>query len=241
MNVSNTPSTIIFFPLAMRVMPFPSFENPTFLSYIPSDTHEKKKKKAIMPFHRYHRLLLDPAAVDQPNNLEATLTVSVAAVFAASAMYLVLGTILQCIRLLFQRQPDLDAAHAPNATVLAIPPAQLEAIAVIVYGDLPASLPSFSAASPEAESCPVCLAEYVAGEEVRVLPRCGHMFHKGCIDRWLLTSSSLCPICRDRVIEREVQPATIDCGVGSRSGGQDGGLQVQMEIHVLPRESSSSL
>ncbi|XP_073111166.1 RING-H2 finger protein ATL80-like [Elaeis guineensis] len=221
-------------------MPFPSFENPTCS---PTSPRAHARKRPIMPFRRYHRLLLDPAAVDQLDNLEATLIVSVASIFVAAAMYLVLGTILRCIRVPFQRQPDLDAAHAPNnATVLAIPPAQLEAIPVLVYADLPASLPSFSAASSEeAESCAVCLAEYVAGEEVRVLPRCGHMFHKDCIDRWLLTSSSLCPICRDRVIERKVEPETIDCGVDSRSGGQDGGLQVHVEMRVLPRESSSSL
>ncbi|GFQ04158.1 RING-H2 finger protein atl8, partial [Phtheirospermum japonicum] len=28
----------------------------------------------------------------------------------------------------------------------------------------------------------ICLAEFTAGDEIRVLPQCGHSFHVGCID-----------------------------------------------------------
>lgn len=43
--------------------------------------------------------------------------------------------------------------------------------------------------------CAICLAEFVAGEEIRVLPQCGHGFHVACIDMWLRSHSS-CPTCR---------------------------------------------
>ncbi|KAD5960749.1 hypothetical protein E3N88_12221 [Mikania micrantha] len=43
--------------------------------------------------------------------------------------------------------------------------------------------------------CAICLAEYVDGDEIRVLPQCGHRFHVGCIDMWLGSHSS-CPSCR---------------------------------------------
>jgi Ring finger domain len=43
--------------------------------------------------------------------------------------------------------------------------------------------------------CAICLAEFVEGEEVRILPQCGHGFHVGCIDTWLGSHSS-CPSCR---------------------------------------------
>ncbi|KAL6572115.1 RING-H2 finger protein atl80 [Orobanche minor] len=43
--------------------------------------------------------------------------------------------------------------------------------------------------------CAICLAEFAAGEEIRVLPQCGHVFHVGCIDTWLGSHSS-CPFCR---------------------------------------------
>ncbi|GLC67203.1 hypothetical protein PLESTF_000528700 [Pleodorina starrii] len=32
-------------------------------------------------------------------------------------------------------------------------------------------------------SCTVCLGGFAAGEELRLLPGCGHVFHRDCIDR----------------------------------------------------------
>lgn len=43
--------------------------------------------------------------------------------------------------------------------------------------------------------CAICLAEYADGDEISVLPMCGHGFHVVCIDTWL-TSNSSCPSCR---------------------------------------------
>ena len=43
--------------------------------------------------------------------------------------------------------------------------------------------------------CAICLAEFAEGDEIRVLPQCGHGFHVGCIDTWLGSHSS-CPSCR---------------------------------------------
>ncbi|KAL0423506.1 UNVERIFIED_CONTAM: RING-H2 finger protein ATL8 [Sesamum radiatum] len=40
--------------------------------------------------------------------------------------------------------------------------------------------------------CAICLAEYVDGDEVRVLPQCGHGFHRQSVDTWLGSHSS-CP------------------------------------------------
>ncbi|KAF5769103.1 putative transcription factor C2H2 family [Helianthus annuus] len=47
--------------------------------------------------------------------------------------------------------------------------------------------------------CAICLAEYSDGDEVRVLPQCGHGFHVGCIDVWLNSHSS-CPSCRQMLV-----------------------------------------
>ncbi|XP_019172420.1 PREDICTED: NEP1-interacting protein-like 1 [Ipomoea nil] len=50
-------------------------------------------------------------------------------------------------------------------------------------------------ASGERVSCSVCLQDFQAGETVRSLPHCHHMFHLPCIDPWLLRHGS-CPLCR---------------------------------------------
>ncbi|KAI5683916.1 hypothetical protein M9H77_05144 [Catharanthus roseus] len=47
--------------------------------------------------------------------------------------------------------------------------------------------------------CAICLAEYADGDEIRVLPQCGHGFHIHCIDTWLGSHSS-CPSCRQILV-----------------------------------------
>ncbi|KAL5205125.1 hypothetical protein ABZP36_009996 [Zizania latifolia] len=47
-------------------------------------------------------------------------------------------------------------------------------------------------------SCAVCLAEFRDGETLRLLPRCHHAFHRGCIDTWLRAHVN-CPLCREPV------------------------------------------
>ncbi|XP_051208697.1 probable E3 ubiquitin-protein ligase ATL44 [Lolium perenne] len=75
------------------------------------------------------------------------------------------------------------------------------------------SLPTVSWAAPEQSEqqqevpeCAICLAEFALGDEVRVLPTCGHGFHAACVDVWLL-SSSTCPSCR-RALVVSLPPAT---------------------------------
>jgi E3 ubiquitin-protein ligase ATL10/75/76/77/78 len=47
--------------------------------------------------------------------------------------------------------------------------------------------------------CPICLAEFMEGEKVRVLPDCCHSFHADCIDAWLVSNAS-CPSCRHSLL-----------------------------------------
>ncbi|KAK3038527.1 hypothetical protein RJ639_029327 [Escallonia herrerae] len=59
-----------------------------------------------------------------------------------------------------------------------------------------------------AGECPVCLSAFVAGEELRLLNSCEHVFHAPCINAWL-SSHSNCPVCRAIVIvgRRSKRPA----------------------------------
>ncbi|KAK1363481.1 RING-type domain-containing protein [Heracleum sosnowskyi] len=59
--------------------------------------------------------------------------------------------------------------------------------------------------NPESETCAICLEELECGDEIRVLRRCMHVFHKDCIDEWLPNRSMMCPVCRTRAVDREIE------------------------------------
>ncbi|KFK30303.1 hypothetical protein AALP_AA7G244200 [Arabis alpina] len=50
------------------------------------------------------------------------------------------------------------------------------------------------------EECVICLSDFVAGEQLRLLPKCNHGFHVRCIDKWL-TQHLTCPKCRHCLVE----------------------------------------
>ncbi|XP_068640831.1 RING-H2 finger protein ATL80-like [Aristolochia californica] len=62
-------------------------------------------------------------------------------------------------------------------------------------------------ASGKLVDCAICLAEFVDGDEIRVLQQCGHGYHVGCIDTWLGSHSS-CPSCRQILVVARCQ----ECG-----------------------------
>ncbi|CAJ1952722.1 unnamed protein product [Sphenostylis stenocarpa] len=46
--------------------------------------------------------------------------------------------------------------------------------------------------------CTVCLADFDDADALRLLPKCGHVFHTHCIDAWLAAHVT-CPVCRGEV------------------------------------------
>ncbi|KAL2342732.1 hypothetical protein Fmac_004017 [Flemingia macrophylla] len=46
------------------------------------------------------------------------------------------------------------------------------------------------------ETCAVCLSEFEENDEIRRLPNCQHIFHRGCLDRWMDYYHRTCPLCR---------------------------------------------
>ena len=57
-----------------------------------------------------------------------------------------------------------------------------------------------SGCDKENNNCAVCLNELKEGEYVRKLPKCSHLFHKKCIDKWFKKDEKKmsCPICRHK-------------------------------------------
>ncbi|XP_074963173.1 E3 ubiquitin-protein ligase RNF128 isoform X2 [Phalacrocorax aristotelis] len=52
---------------------------------------------------------------------------------------------------------------------------------------------------PDGDSCVVCIEPYKPNEVVRVLT-CNHLFHKNCIDPWLLEHRT-CPMCKCNILK----------------------------------------
>lgn len=53
-------------------------------------------------------------------------------------------------------------------------------------------------------SCSICVDEFYKEDIVRLLP-CNHIFHRICIDKWLLNESYMCPVCRKSAGEHEIK------------------------------------
>ena len=51
----------------------------------------------------------------------------------------------------------------------------------------------------ESGECSVCLSEFREGKSVRKL-KCNHIFHKGCVDKWLQQYYATCPLCRSKIL-----------------------------------------
>ncbi|XP_022773521.1 receptor homology region, transmembrane domain- and RING domain-containing protein 2-like isoform X2 [Durio zibethinus] len=59
-----------------------------------------------------------------------------------------------------------------------------------------------------ARTCAICLEDYNMGEKLRILPCC-HKFHAFCVDSWLTTWRTFCPVCkRDARTSTGDQPAS---------------------------------
>jgi hypothetical protein len=91
---------------------------------------------------------------------------------------------------------------APGALIT---PRRRQMAALLGAGLVPIAV--FAATSPGASDsssvgprCVVCLGDLEAGDELRALT-CGHSFHAGCVDPWLLERQT-CPLCKDDVIAR---------------------------------------
>jgi len=48
------------------------------------------------------------------------------------------------------------------------------------------------------DNCSICIDDYKEDTKIRQL-KCLHIFHKKCIDQWLLSNNKFCPYCRDIV------------------------------------------
>lgn len=156
-----------------------------------------------MSFRLHHRLLGDvnsPSPSTQAkktsevDNLDSDFVVILAALLCALICVLGLVAVARCawIRRISTRVAgNLGAAVAP-------PPPANKGLKKKVLKALPKHSYS-SEDTGKLSDCAICLTEFVIGDELRVLPQCGHGFHVVCIDTWLGSHSS-CPSCRQILV-----------------------------------------
>ncbi|XP_065186489.1 E3 ubiquitin-protein ligase RNF149-like [Sycon ciliatum] len=73
----------------------------------------------------------------------------------------------------------------------------------------------------EYATCVVCIDNLESGDTIRTLP-CNHVFHKDCIDRWLIARQT-CPLCKYNILsgtieedeEMDVQDAAAEIALGN--------------------------
>ncbi|KAM7455876.1 hypothetical protein BLSTO_03375 [Blastocystis sp. subtype 1] len=55
--------------------------------------------------------------------------------------------------------------------------------------------PSIDVTTPVEDECPICMSPFQKHTRLRCL-RCGHRFHRDCIDRWVVRCKAECPLCK---------------------------------------------
>lgn len=50
------------------------------------------------------------------------------------------------------------------------------------------------------EACSICLAEFESEDLVSQPPKCSHVFHTDCIDKWVERNNFTCPLCRSLLL-----------------------------------------
>ena len=54
------------------------------------------------------------------------------------------------------------------------------------------------------EQCVICMLEFRDNVEIRRLTTCRHIFHRGCLDRWMEHDQITCPLCRTPFVPDEL-------------------------------------
>ncbi|KAK7364318.1 hypothetical protein VNO80_12875 [Phaseolus coccineus] len=86
--------------------------------------------------------------------------------------------------------------HTLPQTTIGLDPRVLAACPVMSYSTLKLNQPKGQ--QNIAMQCAVCLSDFADADALRLLLKCGHVFHTRCIDAWLAAHVT-CPVCRGDV------------------------------------------
>ncbi|KAL4582099.1 hypothetical protein LXL04_006639 [Taraxacum kok-saghyz] len=138
-----------------------------------------------------------------PDNVDSDFVVILAALLCALICVLGLVAVARCTWL-----RRISGIVIIGRTDHSPPAAANKGLKKKVLKTLPKLTYSTETMAEKFSDCAICLTEFVAGDEIRVLPRCGHGFHVTCIDTWFGSHSS-CPSCRQILV---ATPRCKKCG-----------------------------
>ncbi|KAL6005808.1 hypothetical protein ACLOJK_006381 [Asimina triloba] len=80
--------------------------------------------------------------------------------------------------------------HPPQLSPQVTPDSIKKRLAVVEFSD----------AGEDETICAVCLSGVEVGHEIRELCNCSHVFHVGCLDKWVDQGQLTCPMCRSKLL-----------------------------------------
>ncbi|XP_018433640.1 RING-H2 finger protein ATL80 [Raphanus sativus] len=173
-----------------------------------------------------------PSPVPDPSTaaVSSDLVVTLAALLCALICVLGLIAVSRCVWLRRLAAGNRTASVSQGGSGQSPPPPPVAAANKGLKKKVLQSLPklTFSPESPSSEKfseCAICLTEFSNGEELRVLPQCGHGFHVSCIDTWLGSHSS-CPSCRQILVVARCHKC------GGLPGSSSSGPEPEIEIRI---------
>ncbi|KVH92465.1 RING-H2 finger protein ATL8-like [Cynara cardunculus var. scolymus] len=139
----------------------------------------------------------------EPDNVDSDFVVILAALLCALICVLGLVAVARCTWI-----RRISGIVIVGRTDQSPPAAANKGLKKKILKTLPKLTYSTETMAEKFSDCAICLTEFVAGDEIRVLPLCGHGFHVTCIDTWFGSHSS-CPSCRQILV---ASPRCKKCG-----------------------------
>ncbi|OIT32186.1 ring-h2 finger protein atl78 [Nicotiana attenuata] len=171
-----------------------------FIQEFMENFHYTRRVLVVPATPQYHQDIKTMAPTDLPqgesNTFDAHVVMVLSVLLCALICSLGLNSIIRCaLRCTNLVSTSDSSSNYTNASTIKLPnngirKKALKMFPIITYTTHP-GLDS---------ECVICLSDFVAGDKVRVLPKCNHGFHVRCIDKWLNSHSS-CPTCRHCLIE----------------------------------------
>ncbi|CAM6093708.1 unnamed protein product [Calypogeia fissa] len=157
--------------------------------------------------HHVFRILADAPSSSSPNGIGSNFTAKFNPSMAIIIIVLISAFLFMGFFSIYVRRctrntgsSNLDAARQAQRDAVSTRQAQgldksvVEALPLVGY-----SLVKGLKGGKDISECAVCLSEFEDDENLRLLPKCGHIFHPDCIDMWF-HSHSTCPLCRSSLV-----------------------------------------